>query len=70
MALRFNADNIMKKQYALKAFSPGKAIEYEKELNRQQLEAVTAPNGPILVIAGAGSGKPRAAKARVERGNS
>ena len=31
-------------------------IDYTRELNRAQLEAVTAINGPVLVIAGAGSG--------------
>ncbi|MGQ0696351.1 MAG: ATP-dependent helicase [Nitrospiraceae bacterium] len=41
------------------------SIDYPAALNQQQLAAVTAGDGPALVIAGAGSGKTRALVYRV-----
>ena len=40
-------------------------IPYEKELNPEQLQVVTAREGPILVLAGPGSGKTRTLTYRV-----
>lgn len=52
--------------YQLKPVSPSlDKIDYAAQLNTEQLAAVTAAPGPILVIAGAGSGKTRTLTYRV-----
>ena len=57
----------MSRDYVIENLKPEfhPQIDYARELNPQQLAAITAPPGPALVIAGAGSGKTRTLTYRV-----
>ena len=52
----------------LKRIAPGtRGIDYEQELNEAQFKAVTTTDGPLLIVAGAGTGKTRTLVYRVAR---
>lgn len=58
----------MSKRYVIKRDVPRRfLVNYKADLNPEQYNVVTAGGGPILVIAGAGSGKTRAVTYRVAR---
>ncbi len=59
----------MAKRYILRSTSPTLAppskLDYRKELNEAQFDAATSVEGPLLIIAGAGTGKTRTLVYRV-----
>lgn len=59
----------MTKQYILRNSTPTRrrapGIDYRKELNRAQYQAATTIEGPLLIVAGAGTGKTRTLVFRV-----
>ena len=57
----------MQKRYSIQETPGGGKIDYGKALNPRQAEAVLHGDGPLLVIAGAGTGKTRTLIYRVAR---
>jgi DNA helicase-2/ATP-dependent DNA helicase PcrA len=58
----------MTREYVIKRASPSRLlVEYGRDLSAEQHQVVMAGGGPILVVAGAGSGKTRTVTYRVAR---
>ena len=57
------------RRYVLRRAASAKSyrVDYARELNEEQKAVVFAPDGPTLVVAGAGSGKTRTLVYRVSR---
>jgi len=50
----------MTRRFTIKSRTAADKIDFAADLNKEQLAVATAPGGPMLVVAGAGSGKTRA----------
>ena len=50
----------MARKFTLTSRTAAGQIDFAADLNEEQLAVATAPAGPMLVVAGAGSGKTRA----------
>lgn len=51
----------------VESIARARTVDYEKELNESQYRAVTTSEGPLLIVAGAGTGKTRTLVYRVAR---